>query len=86
MKITRKQIRSILTEAFAQDVRHPLDGMPGHMGINISVDIFQDYLLWSRVNGADANSSKNIKLFASENGLELDSLEIQDIKRNLSYG
>lgn len=83
MKISRKQISDIIREAFAQDIRHPLDGMPGHMAINKGVDMYQDYLLWSRVNGDNPNDMKNIEAFAIENGFKMSSLEIQDIKRKL---
>ena len=84
MVVTRERIRMIIREILSQDTRAPLDPQPGHMSILSADNIFNQYLMWAKVNNLSKSNIENIKAFASENSLTMDSLEVQNIKQNLS--
>jgi len=84
MLITRKQIGRLIKEILSQDTRNFLDPQPGHMSILSTGNIFNQYLMWAKVNNSNKTNMENIEAFALENNLTMDSLEVQDIKQNLS--
>ena len=83
MDVIRKQVRQAIKEILSQDTRHPLDPQPGHMSILSADNIFNQYLMWAKVNNLSKSNTKNVATFAAENNLAMDSLEVQNIRQGL---
>jgi len=83
MDVVRKQVRRAIKEILSQDTRHPLDPQPGHMSILSADNIFNQYLMWAKVNNLSKSNTKNVATFAAENNLAMDSLEVQNIRQGL---
>ena len=80
------KIRALVREYLnlMMDTKPFLDPNPGHSSIVAGHDLFQDYIIWSKINGYDPLDLANLGEYARTRDLEIPDHEIADIRRRLA--
>lgn len=88
MKITRRQLKRIITEArrlteYGDDYDN-YDPMQDYTSYDAATDdLLQDYKDWARQNGHPFDSESVLQLYARANGWSQDDQEVIELERTL---